>query len=65
MVHSDEQVANINYIYQKNYPKAEGGAKEKLKERVTLVPKDYVMLKDDDYIYFGFRNRVKCAAKRI
>jgi hypothetical protein len=29
MVQSDEQIANVDYFYQKNYPKDTGNAKDK------------------------------------
>ena len=56
MVSSSDNIIMINYFYQKNYPKEDGNAVDKIKQSVTAVRKDYFDLNDNDIIYFGFRN---------
>jgi len=56
MVSSSDNIIMINYFYQKNYPKDDGNAIDKINQSVTAVRKDYVDLDDNDIIYFGFRN---------
>jgi hypothetical protein len=53
---SEKNIVMNNLIYQKNYPKGTGSAKDKLLERITVLPKDYAVLGPTDKMYFSFRN---------
>lgn len=56
MVHNPDNVIMTNYIYQRNYPKSDGNALNKMFQRQNTKKKDYVVPDDNDLIYFGFRN---------